>query len=147
MKLKEQRYCALTVGDVLLEKRANQRVYCQCKSPDNEYKALTGSELTKRNTIQWVHATCGRPTKMVWERWLTICVVCLRLYSSPWSAWCRECHHEMEVAGPYRGWSCARRISEEFHRKLLDEGARLRYAQQVGANSPQTGPPPGTHPE
>lgn len=132
----------------------NKKVFCSCKSPANEYKALdagnNGDYLmleTKRHTIQWVHATCGRPTEMVWRHWLVTCSVCLRLYSSPWSSWCRDCHHETEAPGPYRGWTWARKISEEFHRELLDAGERLRYAQQVGANSPQTGPPPGTHPE
>lgn len=117
------------------------KAYCECRLPANEYYGL--HTLTKRNTIQYVHS-CGRPTEAVWRSWIRKCQVCWGLFSSPWSVLCKVCHtEEHPTGGPFQGWAWARMHDDEYRKKLLDAGARLRYAQEVEGQTPHA---PGTDP-
>jgi hypothetical protein len=115
------------------------KVFCTCKYKSNEYRGLHPPTL--KNHIQYVHALCGKPTELVWRRWLRACVVCWGLYSSPWSLTCRACHREeYGTDAPFKGWGWARKVDEEFHRRLLDTARRMRYDTEVGEPMPPDSP-------
>jgi len=123
------------------------KVYCQCKDKYSEFYGLVGADETKKNTIQWVHWPCGKPTEMVWREWLAPCAICLSLFSSPWSIVCKSCHRETGSSDPFHGWAWARKQDQEFRKKLLDSSLRLWYREGVGTETGGPVTPQGRTPE
>jgi hypothetical protein len=81
------------------------KVYCQCKPNDGAYCEVS-RERTKKGTIQYVHHTCRKPTKTVWNAWKARCPECLGIFSSPWETICKDCWVDSgKPLSTYRSWS------------------------------------------
>lgn len=90
----------------------NTKAYCTCSG--NKYDAFVGlfkvgPTKKGKDNFQFVHWKCWKPTEYVWRNWLTMCNICLGLFSSPWATICRACWREEGREPPYPGWSAARK--------------------------------------
>lgn len=136
-----------TVSDLTSSKRkrfsANNKAYCTCRAPKHIYMELYKAPKGKFGHAIWVHAECGKPSRLLWRAYIVLCSECLEPFSNPWSDICKLCHKEdlTKKKERYKGWSYWRFKSSEELKNLLTESATsvtLRTPSAISAEKTPT---------